>query len=102
MAAPDRPGLDLSVASSELPEAEVLRLLAAQIQHLLLTQRDWLLGKLYRLDVREADIRAALRNPVPELPARALARLVLARHRERVRTKARFSSPPLDDEDLRW
>lgn len=68
-------------------EAEVLELLRGRIAALLDTERAWLLGKLYRLDVRERDIKLALRQAEV---AGALAGLVMARQRERVAARARW------------
>ena len=84
-------------------EEELLELLTGWIAQLLDARRDWLLGKLYRMDVRERDILAALAVPDAR-PARALARLVLERQRERLAARARYRSPPLDEDEgaLRW
>ena len=83
-------------------EAEVRELLRARIASLLTTDRDWLLGKLYRLDVRERDIQAALASPGVDVPA-ALAELVVARQRERAATRRRYPASGEDiEEGLRW
>ena len=83
-------------------EAEVLALLRERVAALLQSDRDWLLGKLYRLDVRERDIQGALAQPSVDVPA-ALAELILARQRERLAARRRH--PPRRDDvdpDLRW
>lgn len=84
-------------------EEEIVALLSRQVSFLLENSRDWLLGKLYRLDIRERDILAALEVPGSD-PARALSRLIVERQKERAEAKLKFSSPPLseEEEDLRW
>ena len=79
---------------------EVHALLTARITHLLEERRAWLLGKLYRLDVRERDLKAALAS-ASEVPA-ALATLVMERQVERAEVKTRVRVEPIDDGDLRW
>lgn len=84
-------------------EAEIFHLLKHQVSFLLDNRRDWLLGKLYRLDVRERDILAALEVPGSD-PASELTRLIIERQQERAEAKRKFKSPPLspEEEDLRW
>lgn len=76
-----------------LTEAELLALLTSHVRRLLDTERDWLLSKLYRLDVGERDIKAALAREADA--AAALAHLILTRHRERM--AARASHQPLPE-----
>ena len=84
-------------------EAEVVALLRERIADLLASDRDWLLGKMYRLDVRERDLLAALAAPAVDVPG-ALAALVVARQRERAAARERYRAR--DDgeieEGLRW
>ncbi len=86
-------------------EEEIVDILRQQIAFLLDHKRDWLLGKLYRLDIREQDIKIALNLP-NEPPSQALARLVVSRQQERSSTKSRAQVEPLDPEgefgDLIW
>ena len=86
-------------------EEEIIDILRQQIGYLLDHKRDWLLGKLYRLDIRERDIKIALNLP-NEPPSQALARLVVARQQERSSTKNNVEVKPLDPDgefgDLIW
>jgi hypothetical protein len=86
-------------------EEEIIDILRQQIAYLLDHKRDWLLGKLYRLDIREQDIKIALNLP-NEPPSQALARLVVARQQERSSTKRSVDVEPLDPDgefgDLIW
>ena len=98
---------DLQVPPSErtFSEEEILAILRQQIAYLLDHKRDWLLGKLYRMDVREQDIKIALNLPT-ETPAAALAKLILLRQQERAALKEAVEVKPLDPDgefgDLIW
>ena len=78
-------------------------------------QREWLFGKLYRLDVREVDIQRVLAEASSEQnkvqaqtiePALGLARLIYERHRERMATRNSTQPYPEDQDpelgDLSW
>ena len=84
---------------------EIRQLLTKQIAHLLEHKRDWLMGKLYRLDVREPDIKRVLANPDASV-AEGLAALVLSRQYERQASKINVEVKPLDPSgefgDLVW
>jgi len=86
-------------------EKEILDILRQQITYLLENKRDWLLGKLYRMDVRERDIKIAFNLP-SEAPSSALAKLILARQQERSKSKEAQKVKPLDPDgefgDLIW
>ena len=98
---------DIQIPPTErtFSEEEIIDILRQQIAYLLDHKRDWLLGKLYRLDVRERDIKIALNLP-NESPSQALARLVLTRQQERASTKEAIGVKPLDPDgefgDLIW
>ena len=96
--------LQLPDPGAYTPE-EVHPLLRAQVAHLLTHRRAWLFGKLYRLDVRERDLKAALAQPGGDV-AGALATLIIARQAERLATRSRASARPeaADEEfgDLSW
>jgi len=86
-------------------EEEIVDILRQQVAYLLDHKRDWLLGKLYRLDIREQDIKIALNLPTVG-PAVALAKLILARQQERSSMKKAIEVKPLDPDgefgDLIW
>lgn len=86
-------------------EEEIVNILRQQVAYLLDNKRDWLLGKLYRLDIREHDIKVALNSP-HEAPSTALAKLILARQQERASVKEAVRVKPLDPDgefgDLIW
>lgn len=86
-------------------EEEIVNILRQQVAYLLDNKRDWLLGKLYRLDIREHDIKVALNSP-HEAPSTALAKLILTRQQERASVKETVKFKPLDPDgefgDLIW
>lgn len=85
-----------------LTEDQIIQLLADEIDHLMQYRMEWLLSKLYVMDVGEADVGAAL-HPANPVPANlALAKLVYERQRRRAHTKAMYKPQPLEDEDLAW
>ena len=53
-------------------------------------QLEMLLSLMYRLDVDERKVAAALSPLAPELPAIAIARLVLERQKQRIFTKQKY------------
>jgi len=90
------------VEEHRLSEAEVIQLLADEIDRLMHTRLEWLLSKLYTMDVGEADVSAAM-HPASPVPSNlALAKLVYRRQRQRAYTKAHFKPQPLDDEEMAW
>lgn len=88
-------------AEGQLTEAELLRLLCDQVDYYLQHRMEWLLSTLYRLDVREDLVHAALHPSAPEPANLGLARLILERQKMRAYTKLNIRSEPLD-EDMQW
>lgn len=85
-----------------LTEAQVLRLLADEVDRYLQGHLERLLSLLYTMDVAEDDVNEAL-HPLSDVPANeALARLIYERQKRRAYTKATFKPKPLEDEDLAW
>lgn len=86
-----------------LSEEELLKILADHIAWLIDHRLDFLLSLMYRLDITEAKINAAL-SPANPFPAHlALAHLVLERQKERVQTKQLYDTKSEDIEDgLKW
>lgn len=71
-----------------LTEEELLDALTGHVAAMMEGQQmEHLLSALYRMDVAEARVRAALSLDAEVAPARGIARLILDRQRERVRTK---------------
>ncbi|GEM_PF-304630 len=86
-------------------EAQLLQLLADRIAYLATHNPEYLFSLLYRNDIAEEKIAQALSLDQPQPANIALARLVLERQKERLATRQRYQSPPLDedaDEELLW
>lgn len=89
------PAAETGHAPPPSDEAGLRAWLVGQIADLLLTRPALLLSHLYRVDVREADVQAAL---AAADPAAALADALIAREAEKARYRARYRpSPPADN-----
>jgi hypothetical protein len=93
---------DLQVIEDQDEEA-LLAHVARRVEQLLEGDKDFLMGMLYRLDVLEEKILAALskteKDPVPL----ALAKLILERQKQRYKSKLNSFKPLPDDmQDLAW
>ena len=74
-------------------EAELLAELSSQIEWLMERRTEFLFSLLYRHDVEEKSIVAALDPSAAEPPSIGLARLVLERQKQRVLSKKTIKSP---------
>lgn len=84
-------------------EAELLAFLEEVIAYLLENQRERLFSILYRMDVGERQVHAALEPLAVEPPAKALAKLVWARECEKVISRSHYQTSEEDEEDItRW
>lgn len=97
-----RRDFDLEPMAEPLTEEQLFELLAEHIEWLIEHRLEWLLSLMYRLDIAEEKVRAALSPLAPEPPHRGLARLVLERQKQRVFTKQHYRPEELDDEEWRW
>lgn len=87
---------DLSADNTaELSEEALLELITRRVTEMMEHDIDLLMSYLYRLDISEAKINAALElNAV--LPANeGLAKLILERQKERVQTKNKYKQDPI-------
>jgi hypothetical protein len=83
---------DFELQSTEetLTEEELLRLLAYQVAYMIDHQLEVLLSLMYRLDVDERKVAAALSPLSPEPPNINIARLVLERQKQRIFTRQHY------------
>jgi hypothetical protein len=90
---------ELEVGDNPLTEQELFDLLANAVAYMIESRLDFLLSLMYRLDIDEQSIRAALAPDAPELANIGLAKLILQRQKDRIFTKMKYKQPPLEDSD---
>jgi hypothetical protein len=90
----------LEAASADDEEA-LLAATAARVGYLLSHDHDFLMGMLYRLDVLEEKIKAALGKNATDPAHIALAKLILERQKQRYQSKLN-SFKPLPDDLKEW
>ena len=90
-------GSDFRVdAKPDMTEEEILMILTLRVKEFLDNDRNLLLSYLYRLDIPQNQILTVLRvtNIIP--PEESLARLILNRQIERVKTKKKYKQEPIE------
>lgn len=87
------------VGGDQLSEEQLFALLADHITHLIDSRLEFLLSLMYRMDIDESKVSAALAPQAPEPANIGLARLVLDRQKQRVFTKRHYRQPDLKDLD---
>jgi hypothetical protein len=70
-----------------LPYEELKRILSEQIVFLLHNELEKLMGILYRIDVRERDVKAAFAQNNPKLIAPLLATSIIERELEKAKSR---------------
>jgi hypothetical protein len=89
---------ELETTTDYQNEDELFRMLADQIAWMIERRMEWLLSLMYRMDIDEAQVQAALSPVAPEPANIGLARLVLERQKQRVHTKQTYRPSALDEE----
>lgn len=84
--------------ATKIGEEELFKILAEQIDYMISYRLEHLFSLLYRMDVKEELVRAALLPGAPEPANVGIARLVLDRQKQRNFTKATIKPSRLDDE----
>lgn len=79
-----------------ISEQELFDALADRIAWLIEYRMEFLLSLMYRMDISEAKVNEALSPASPEPANVALARLVLERQKERIRTKQQYKQDDLE------
>ena len=83
--------------ADKLSEEELLQLLADQVAYYIERRLEFLLSTLYRMDVAEKKVNAAL-SPESAEPANiAIAKLILERQKQRIYTKHFYKQPKIED-----
>lgn len=78
--------------SKEISEEELLEMLTQRISSMFDENTDLLFSLLYRLDISESKIKKVIDRQKEEPIPRGLAKLVLERQKERLRTKTKYPS----------
>lgn len=86
----------------EATEDAIFRLLSDRIAGMIEGNMEYLMSLLYRNDVDEAKIHAALSPASPAPANEALALLVLERQKQRIATKKRYGRQAIDDLEDEW
>lgn len=93
-----RRDFELEKTGDELSEDQLFQMLADHIDYLIERRMEWLLSLMYRMDIDEAKVQAAL-SPMALDPANiGLAKLVLERQKQRVHTKQTYQPEDLGEE----
>lgn len=89
------------VDEEKISEQELFEMLAEQIAYMIEFRLEHLFSLLYRMDVKEDLVRAALSPNAPDPANIGIARLVLDRQKQRIYTKATIKTQELE-EDWDW
>lgn len=87
---------ELEPTGDSISEEALLDLLADRIAWLIEYRMGFLLSLMYRLDIPESRVNEALSPAHPEPANLALAKLVLERQKQRIRTKREYRQDNLD------
>lgn len=90
---------EVDVHSEQKNDKELFNHLVDHIAYLLDHNRDFLMSLLYRLDVRESSIKTYM-SKTDLSPAEVIARLIIERQIERIKTKQSYSSNRNIDPDI--
>lgn len=86
--------------TQEADEQELLNAIIDRVAWMLRCDKDLLMSYLYRLDVLEHKINTALMPGSPMSAEEALGRLILERQKERVETRKKYKSEPIEGWEL--
>lgn len=90
---------ELSESEEVVDEDALLRLLTERVAWMIDHQMEQLLSLMYRMDINEAEVHAALSPLSPIPPHLGLATLILERQKRRVYTKLHTHVPKIDEDD---
>ena len=84
-------------------EAEWFQLLKGRIDYLIQTEFNKLIHILYRLDINEAKLSKMLQEHLGTDAAEIIARMIIERQREKIKSRAAFKNPGDDiPEEDKW
>ncbi len=83
--------------STDYDEESIKEAIRQRVAHLLDTQPELLMSYLYRLDVLEKDLKAALNTPAQINIVDAFSNLIWQRQKARIATRAKYKQDPIDN-----
>lgn len=86
--------LEIGHESDEISEEDLLLAIAARVAHLMDTDTGLLFSYLYRLDIKEAYLDDVIHTPSDDPIAYRIAELILARQKDRLKTKEKYNQGP--------
>ncbi len=94
--------LSLDFKSTHYSEEELLDILADYVFHYMQNNLEQLFSILYRLDVDERKVHAALAPEATAAANLAIAQLILERQKQKVESRLRYQNNDLDEESTTW
>ena len=88
---------EIDTDKTDFSEEELFDILSQQISDMLERKPEYLFSLMYRMDVLEVKIKAALHPMAVDLPHIGLTKLVLERQQERNRTREIYRQNPIED-----
>ncbi len=83
---------EMEPAEDGISEEKLIALLAKQVDYLLERRTEHFFNIMYRLDIDERKVTKALSPSSDEIPAYALARLIVERQKQKNDTKQKYKS----------
>ena len=94
---------DFELAESDfISEEDLERALSAVIHRMIDHDLEKLFSILYRLDVNEQKVHAALRKNNDIAPHIAIAKLIIKRHKEKLESRLKYKQDKDDDTVEKW
>jgi len=94
---------DFELAESDfISEEDLERALSAVIHRMIDHDLEKLFSILYRLDVNEQKVHAALRKNNDIAPHIAIAKLIIKRHKEKLESRLKYKQDKDDDSVEKW
>jgi hypothetical protein len=94
---------DFELAESDfISEEDLERALSAVIHRMIDCDLEKLFSILYRLDVNEQKVHAALRKNNDIAPHIAIAKLIIKRHKEKLESRLKYKQDKDDDSVEKW
>ncbi len=88
---------EIDTDKTDFSDEELFDILSQQISDMLERKPEYLFSLMYRMDVLEVKIKAALHPMAVDLPHIGLTKLVLERQQERNRTREIYRQNPIED-----